>query len=61
MGFPCTGCIPTMADVATYSASDWYLPCSETIAEMDAIKEKRQDANYQKAFEQLDYAIISIW
>ena len=23
---------------------------------MDAIKEKRQDANYQKAFEQLDYA-----
>ena len=22
---------------------------------MDAIKEKRQDANYQKAFEQLDY------
>ena len=24
--------------------------------QMDAIKEKRQDANYQKAFEQLDYA-----
>ena len=23
---------------------------------MDAIKEKRQDANYQKAFEKLDYA-----
>lgn len=23
---------------------------------MDAIKEKRQDTNYQKAFEQLDYA-----
>ena len=42
--------------VATYSASIGYLPCSETIAEMDAIKEKRQDANYQKAFEQLDYA-----
>ena len=36
--------------VATYSASIGYLPCSETIAEMDAIKEKRQDANYQKAF-----------
>lgn len=42
--------------VATYSASIGYLPCSETVAEMDAIKEKRQDANYQKAFEQLDYA-----
>lgn len=42
--------------VATYSASIGYLPCSETIAEMDAIKEKRQEANYQKAFEQLDYA-----
>ena len=42
--------------VATYSAAIGYLPCSETVAEMDAIKEKRQDANYQKAFEQLDYA-----
>ena len=42
--------------VATYSASIGYLPCSETIAEMDAIQEKRQDPNYQKAFEELDYA-----
>lgn len=42
--------------VATYSASIGYLPCSETIAEMDAIQEKREDPNYQKAFEELDYA-----
>lgn len=42
--------------VATYSVSIGYLPCSETVAEMDAIKTKREDANYQKAFEQLDYA-----
>lgn len=42
--------------VATYSASIGYLPCSETVAEMDAIKTKREDPNYQKAFEQLDYA-----
>lgn len=43
------------AGVATYSASIGYLPCSETVAEMDAIKKKREDPNYQKAFEQLDY------
>lgn len=42
--------------IATYSSSIGYLPCSETVAEMDAIVEKRKDPNYQKAFEQLEYA-----
>lgn len=42
--------------VATYSSTIGYLPCSETVAEMEAIKVKREDANYQKAFEQLTYA-----
>lgn len=42
--------------VATYSSSIGYLPCSETIADMDAVVAKREDPNYQKAFEQLPYA-----
>lgn len=42
--------------VATYSASIGYLPCSETVAEMDAIQEKMKNSNYLKAFEELEYA-----
>lgn len=42
--------------VATFSATIGYLPCSETVAAQEAIETKKEDPNYQKAFEQLGYA-----